>query len=241
MCGAASGSAGEGKGEPGLSSSHRAKGRWLAGGVVLSGTVLAIYVAQAASAGPAAVGTSPGTVKLIPASGPVNSTPSWATTIACPAGYQGSALFTEADTDGSQTSISQVVDGTAAPFGAKLIATVTMLKYLAGTPNGGSDELFMICASGQGATGKTMNVMDTYITYSADGKTYTTSATKPSTSGGGAGSTSGGSPASSGTGSPAASGTGTGSSPGSSTSGSGNSQSPAPSPSAMDSSLAVTG
>ena len=144
------------EGESGLSSrSRRSTGGWLAGGVVLSGTVLAIYVAQAAQAGPTAVGTAPGTVKLVPASGPVNSTPTWATTIACPAGYQASGLFTEVNADGSWTSISQVVDGTAAPFQGPLQASLTELKSLANIPNGGADELFVICASQQGATGKT--------------------------------------------------------------------------------------
>lgn len=121
--------------------------------------------------------SSTGGVALHPASGLVNSKPTWATTTACPAGYQGSGLFTEVNTDGSWTSISQVVDGTAAPFGGPLQASLTELKSLASIPNGGTDELFMICASQQGATGKTQDVMKIYITYSADGTRYTTSAT----------------------------------------------------------------
>jgi hypothetical protein len=145
--------------------------------VVLSGTVLAIYVAQAASAGPSAVGTAPGTVALIPASGPVNSTPSWSTTVACPAGYQASALFSAVQADGTYLSIAQVVDGTNVPFKGVLQGSLTQIKSLSGIPDGGTQELFVICSSQQGGTGKTLNVMKEYITYSSDGKTYTTSAT----------------------------------------------------------------
>jgi hypothetical protein len=205
---------------------------------VLSATVLAIYVAQAAEAGSDALGSAPGTVKLIPASGSVSSTPTWATTIACPAGYQGSGLFSEVQADGSVSSIAQVVDGTAAPFTGTLQGTIAQIKSLGSIPNGGTQELFVICSSEQGSTGKTINVMSTYITYSADGRTYTTSASKPSTSGGGTGSASSGASASPGTGTASSPGSGSSSSSGNQQS---SSSSPAPSPSAMDSSFAVTG
>jgi hypothetical protein len=148
--------------------------RWLTVAIALGASVT--LTAACGSSG-SSQGSSSGGVALNPASGSVNSTPTWSTSEACPAGYQGSGLFSESHTDGSYTTIAQVVDGTNAPFKGTLQGTIAQIKSVGGIPNGGTQELFVICSSQQGGTGKTLNVMKVYITYSADGSTYTTSAT----------------------------------------------------------------
>ena len=214
-------------------------------GVTVGGLWLGIYVGEGARAGAAAMGTNPGAVKLDPASGSTSTTPTWSTTVGCPSGFQGSATFKEVHADGTSTNlISSIVNGTASPFSGKLQVSVALIKTAGHIPNGGSQELFVTCYSAQSGTGNTQNDMNIYINYSADGRTYTTS-TSPTTNPGSSSSpTSGGSssaspgstvsgsaspgPSSSITGSPSVSPT-----PAAST--------PAPSPSALNSSFAVTG
>jgi hypothetical protein len=77
------------------------------------------------------------------------------------------------------TSISPVVNGTAAPFNGDLLASIALIKSIGAIPNGGTQKLFVICSSEPGGTGNTTNVMTTYITYSANGNSYTTSTKAP--------------------------------------------------------------
>lgn len=118
-------------------------------------------------------------VQLNPASGPTNSTPTWSTPDACPSGYQGSAVFSEAHADGSFTTIAPVVNGTNIPFKGTLLGTIALIKSVGGIPNGGTQELFVQCTSGPGGTGNTTNYMKTFVTYSADGTSYTSSSIAP--------------------------------------------------------------
>jgi hypothetical protein len=225
------------------SRNRRSIGGWIAGVAIVGGALLGQYVTQAAQAGQAALGTDPGAVQLNPASGPANSTPTWSTTVACPTGYQGSAVFSEVHANGTTfTTIAPVVTDTRIAFHGTLQGTIATIKSVGGIPNGGTQELFIQCASGLGGTGNITNYMDIYITYSIDGTSYTTSASAPSGTGGSASST------------PSTGGTGTGSSsvPNGSVSPSRTPASsnptpltppasPAPSPSAVPSNFAVTG
>jgi hypothetical protein len=226
------------------SRNRRSRAGWLAGAVV-SGALLgalAVQQAQGAQAVPAAFGTDPGAVKLNPASGPTSSTPTWSTTAGCPSGFQGSAVFSEVHADGTTfTTIAPVVTGTRQPFTGTLQTTMAQIKSIGGIANGGTQELFVQCASGLGGTGNIKNDMDIFVTYSADGSTYTTSSTPPS--GAGASSTPSGSSTGSGsTSSPGATpSVSTGTSPGSGNPSPTPRPSVAPSPSPLDSSFAVTG
>jgi hypothetical protein len=143
-------------------------------GATIGGTTLI-----AAGAAQAAIGTQPGHVQLVPASGPTSSTPTWATDEACPTGFQGSAVFEEVHADGTFTTISPAVNGTATAFTGTLQASIAVIQSIGGIPNGGTQELFVQCASGAGGTGNISNYMNIFITYSANGSTYTTSATGP--------------------------------------------------------------
>ena len=141
--------------------------------------IAGLLLGAGAGAAEAAMGTSPGTVDLNPTTGPVNSTPTWATTVACPSGFQGSAIFREVHSDGVSTnSISSVVNGTASPFGGTLVTSIANIKAAGGIANGGTQELFVICYSAQSGTGSSENVMNIFINYSADGTTYTTSSSQ---------------------------------------------------------------
>lgn len=213
----------------------RSMAGWLAAAVVVGGVLLGVCVAPAARAG---LGTEPGAVTLNPASGPTSGKPTWSTSTGCPAGFQGSAVFREVHANGSTTNtISVVVNRAAAPFSGTLQASIARIKAAGGIPNGGTQELAVICFSGPSLEGNSHPAMSTFITYSANGASYTSSGTAPASSGG--------SPSHGG--SPAPSGNGAGSSSSSnSTAPQGNSASsspasPAPSPSPVNSNLAVTG
>lgn len=143
------------------------------------GGMLLTAACSSATAGqnPAASGAG---VALSAASGPVSSTPTWSTAVACPSGYQGSATFKEVHSDGVSTNlIAPIVNGTAAPFKGTLQASIAQIQAAGGIRDGGTQKLFVTCYSGQSGTGNGQTEMQVYVTYSADGSTYSTSATSP--------------------------------------------------------------
>jgi hypothetical protein len=146
--------------------------------------VSAVSALQAADSSLAAVGTGPGQLLLSPATGPLATTPTWSTTTACPAGFQGSAAITEYTLSGTAVSlISFIVEsGLTAPFSGLLDGNVGALLRTAGSglsaTNPGTDEWVVGCYSGGGGTGSFVNVQSTFVTATASG-TYTTSAAGP--------------------------------------------------------------
>jgi hypothetical protein len=132
------------------------------------------------------VGTDPGEVALTPASGPTSGTPTWETTAGCASGYQGSAVLKVVETQASGStaadtaSISTADNGTAAAFGGSLQASLSTIMSIYGLSGGSTYELVVICYSAQSETGNQSPEMDEWITFSADGSSYTTSATAPS-------------------------------------------------------------
>jgi hypothetical protein len=197
---------------------------WLAGAVVVGGTLLGVYAAQGAQAAQAALGTDPGGVALSPASGSESGTPTWSTNTACPAGFQGSAILRAVKPDGTTFSVSGATNSVTAPFHGTLLGNIAEIQHLDSVGNGSTQELVVICFSGDSLTGTSHPDMDMYITYSAAGTSYTSSGT------GTASFTDPTSSATSGTGSGSSSGSGSGSSS-SSSSGSRSSSSVTPSPS----------
>jgi hypothetical protein len=155
---------------------------WFAGAVVVGGVLLGGYAAQDAQGAQSALGTNPGAVALKPASGSTNSTPTWSTTTGCPAGFQGSAVFRAVRADGTTFSISMAADKVTAAFSGTLQGPILEIQSVAGVPNGGSQELAVICFSGDSLTGSSRADMDTFITYSANGASYTSSAVAPTAS-----------------------------------------------------------
>jgi hypothetical protein len=134
----------------------------------------------------AALGTEPGDLQVVPATGSTSSTPTWATTVGCPTGYQGSALVEEVYSDGATfSSVSAVVNSNVealtGAFTGSFNVTFSEMQSIGSIPNGGTQEIFVQCASGIGGTGNVQNDMDVWVTYSSDGTTYSTSNTPPQT------------------------------------------------------------
>ena len=148
--------------------------KWMAGvGAIGVGMAL-----SSACSSNAAQGTAAGALQMVPGSGPTNSTPTWHTTVACPSGFQGSATFKEVHADGTLTNfIAPIVNGTASPFSGTLQASIAQIQAAGGIPDGGTQKLFVTCFSGQSGLGNAGNEMVVYITYSANGSTYSTSST----------------------------------------------------------------
>jgi hypothetical protein len=219
-----------------LSSKNGRSMGWLAG-ITAAGVLLGACAAQTAQA------ANPGAVTLNPASGAISGKPTWSTAAACPTGFQGSAVFRAVKADGTTFSISQATNSVTAAFSGTLQAPIAAIKSLAGIPNGGTQKFEIICFSKQSLTGTSQPEMTTFVTYSADGTSYTSKATAPQALGSSsptaratapaAPAAQSSSPSSSGSPTPAAS------SPSPASSGSSGSSAPAPTP--VNSDLAVTG
>jgi hypothetical protein len=145
-------------------------------------------IALGACSSQATAGTSTGgstaasafSVRLNPGSGATSSTPSWSTTEGCPSGHQGSAIFREVHPDGTTNSISEMTNQVTAAFSGTLQASIAQIQAAGAIQNGRSQQFVIICFSGPSGTGTLDRAMSVYITYSADGSRYTTSATAPS-------------------------------------------------------------
>jgi hypothetical protein len=148
--------------------------RWLVSAVAIGIGVILSSACSSNSAPSTSGGTA--TVALNPASGPEGSSPTWATTTACPAGFQGSAVFRAVMASGQTFSISPATNTVTAPFRGKMELPISEIQALARVPNGSSMEFAVICFSGPSLTGTSHAEMNTFITFA--GGTYTTSSTR---------------------------------------------------------------
>jgi len=130
----------------------------------------------------AAVGKDPGKVTLSPASGATSAQPTWATSTGCASGFQGSAVL-KVVTASATPSISTAVNGTASPFSGTLQAPLTTIMSVYGLTAGTTYEIVVVCFAAQSETGASDPEQDEWITFSADGSSYTTAATPPATPG----------------------------------------------------------
>jgi hypothetical protein len=115
---------------------------------------------------------------LSPATGLTAKTPGYSSP-ACPSGYQGSGVVREVSRNGSVATFSITSNTVTAPFTGTLYASLTQLQAFAGIPNGGTQQVTIVCYSGPSEEGKQEPAYNVWLTYSADGKSYTTSSTKP--------------------------------------------------------------
>jgi Bacterial Ig-like domain (group 3) len=153
----------------------------------VAGATAGAALVVAASGAQAAVGDDPGNLVLSPSSGPTSTAVTWGTNDACPSGFQGSAILM-AVTYGTTTvnTISAAVQAGPNPIAAGQVLsvnnpTVADVQSLTGTPNGGTDEWVVQCASGNsGVLGNLKEAQDIFVTFSANGSSYTTSSTGPS-------------------------------------------------------------
>jgi hypothetical protein len=159
--------------------------RGLRRAAVVAGAVGLTAGAGLLSAGSALAsnGSQPGDLILHPASGVTSLKPTWSTTDPCPTGYQASAEVSEFKANGTFGSrISTVVNADLThPFSGVLDGDVAALLALgAHVGKGQTSEWAIGCYSGIGGTGKVKWVQSTFVTLSADGKSYTTSSSNGS-------------------------------------------------------------
>jgi hypothetical protein len=131
------------------------------------------------SSGTGATGSDPATVQINPSSGQESSTPTWSTTAACPSGFRGSAIFRAVLPNGSAFSISPATNLVTMPFKGTLLAPINVIQAYSNTPNGHTMWMIVICFSGDSLTGQPHVDMSMFITFSSDGKSYTTSSSQP--------------------------------------------------------------
>ena len=129
--------------------------------------------------GSSSAGSTSAAVQLNPPSGPESSSPTWSTTKACASGFQGSGIFRMLLPNGRQLSLSAATNSVTTPFHGTLLDPINLIQAYTSLPDGHTVELAIICFSGDSLTGTPDQAMDTFITFSADGKTYTTSSTAP--------------------------------------------------------------
>jgi hypothetical protein len=123
----------------------------------------------------------PGNLTLTPDSGPASAQPTWATTDGCPAGFQGSAVVSEFNTDGSFAgNISAVVDSPTAAFNGTLQGTLSTELSATNVTNGGTVAFAVGCFSQSGGTGNVEYVQLTFVQLASDGTTYSTTSVGPS-------------------------------------------------------------
>jgi hypothetical protein len=131
----------------------------------------------------AALGTDHGKVTLNPATGPLTTSPTWSTTEGCPVGNQGSEKLLMVNVDGTTTTAwSANINGAANPVTNQAVLQgdqVADFEGFGGFNAGQTTELVVQCTSGASGTGSVMFVMDEFLTFNADGTTFSTSATPP--------------------------------------------------------------
>jgi hypothetical protein len=123
----------------------------------------------------------PGTIKLTPARGSATSVPKWATTVACPSGFQGSAVLDELNKDNSVASQigTDTQQAVTAPFVGGLEANVATIAAVSNVGKGTPATWVFACYPNGNATAtgpKFVYSQAIYVTVSADGKSFTSSA-----------------------------------------------------------------
>jgi hypothetical protein len=154
--------------------------RRLARVAMFAGVACATAGGMVLGAGAAHAALEPGDVALTPASGATSSSPTWATTVACNTGFQGSAVFRLVLPSGATQSISGATNSVTAAFNGTLLDPIATIAEVYGLANGSTSELVVDCYSGASLTGTEDPEMDTFLTLSADGSSYTTSSSAPS-------------------------------------------------------------
>ena len=140
----------------------------VAGASLLGGTV--------AKAAPANLGTGAG-LTFTPTSGSTSMLGAAVTynAPACPASAQGSAILRAVNSDGTTYSVSAANNSVAAAFSGTLLSNISLLaiQQNGDIGAGGQQEIVVQCYSGVSATGTLVNTVDDFITWSADGSSWT--------------------------------------------------------------------
>ena len=153
----------------------------LLGGAAAATLGLAMLGGTAAHAA-APLGNEPGQLTLsVGTSGSTTAAAGTYTTLqGCPAGFQGSGALAAVNSDGASTTlISPVTNGTASAWTGQLNSTFAKIMTLTGVGAGQTDELVVDCNSQGSLVGNDTFAMDIWVTYSANGATFTISNTPP--------------------------------------------------------------
>jgi hypothetical protein len=126
----------------------------------------------------AAVGKNPGHLSFSPANGTVASQPTWATDTACASAFNSSAKLFVIKDDGSTIATSGTVTSVTSPFSGTLQASLSAIVSAAHLVAGHTYEFVVQC---QNASLAQDPEQSEFLTLSADGSTYATSATPPAT------------------------------------------------------------
>jgi hypothetical protein len=127
------------------------------------------------------LGTAPGAVSLTRASGSMSTKPTFATTEACPAGFQGSGtLFLNDPGGGGLDQLASTDDSVTGAFSGAFSNPLSLARAVFPDIAGTTSELVVKCTSGASGLGGSEYVMDTFLTVSAGGGTYSTSGSQPS-------------------------------------------------------------
>jgi hypothetical protein len=135
----------------------------------------------------AAVGTQHGALTFNPGAVgtniPLTTVPTWSTTVGCPNGNQGSAKLVLINPDGATfTAYSANINGAASALTNEPVlqaSSMGTIEGAAGFTAGQSSEFVVQCASGASGTGTVVPYMDDFVTFNADGTTYTLSNNPP--------------------------------------------------------------
>jgi len=149
-------------------------------GVAVAGASLLGTASAYASV--AVLGTDHGAVSLTPGNGNMSVTPTYSTTEGCPTGFQGSGtLELVGPTTGDGFDIlANINNSVAAPFSGTFNNPLSLENSVFPDIDGTTSEIVIKCTASASGQGASEFVMDTFLTVSQDGTTYTTSGTAPS-------------------------------------------------------------
>src|SRR5215472_3904927 len=141
-----------------------------------AGTLVAGASLLGATQAHAALGTQPGTLVLNPASGPTSTTGiQYSTTIACPAGNNGSGRVSIVNpVTGTLSQLAPINNAVTAPFSGTFNATFDLAASVNPQIVGATSEIVVQCFSGASGGGTAVAVMDTFVSIDAAQTTYTT-------------------------------------------------------------------
>jgi hypothetical protein len=143
-------------------------------GLAVASAGVALFAATPAQA---AIGTQPGNVSLSPASGATSLTPTYQTTTPCPAPNNASGTLSVIGHDDVPIGfVATTNNSVLAPFGGSLQANMATIVAVFGLTPGDTYEFAMNCSD---ANFNPVYVQSTFVTFSADGTSWTSSATPP--------------------------------------------------------------
>lgn len=140
------------------------------------GAVLLVPAAAQAHVPNPPVGSNTGGLTLNPTSGAGTVTPNFTTSHACPAGTIN-ATVSLIDNAGHEQQVGGPITATSAPFSGAFLASMGDVFSISGATGADTFEIVVDCHATAGQPGTLTD--STFVTFNADGSTYSSSATPP--------------------------------------------------------------